>query len=112
MKCLFLSYSLTSPCVNRSLVRCLQNAEQSIVSQIKKNQYKEMSEKKLRALCGESGSGGAGGARGGKKAIASKSLLGDSPFPLSYHLLDLEGRKVLHKVAAPATNDFIWRVKA
>lgn len=92
----------------RSLVRCLQNAEQSIVSQIKKNQYKEMSEKKLRTLCGDTT---VTGAKTSKKTAPSKSLLGDSPFPLSYHLLDLEGRKVLYKVAAPATSDFIWRVK-
>jgi len=88
-------------------VRCLQVAEQSIVSQIKKGQYKEMSEKKLRALCEPT----AGTAKA-KKSGSSKSLLGESPFPLSYHLLDLEGRRVLYKVAAPATMDFIWRVQS
>lgn len=90
-----------------SLVRCLQVAEQSIVSQIKKNQYKEMSEKKLKALCDATA-----GTSKAKKSGPSKALLGDSPFPLSYHLLDLEGRKVLYKVAAPATMDFIWRIQS
>lgn len=94
--------------IHRSLVRCLQNAEQNIVSQIRKGQYKELSEKKLRSLCGAEE---AGAKKSTKKTTSHKSLLGDSPFPLSYHLLDLEGRRVLHKVAAPATHDFIWRIK-
>lgn len=80
----------------------MQIVEQSILSHIKKGQYKEISEKKLALLCNPANTG---------KKSPGKSLLGDSPFPLSYHLLDLEGRRVLYKVAAPATNDFIWRIK-
>jgi hypothetical protein len=104
------------------------DAEKEIVAQIKKTRYKEISEKKLQTMCAAppaalsttapstastaaAGSSGSTGVPAGKRG-EGKGLLKASAFPLSYHLLDLEGRGVLYKVAAPATNDFILRLKS
>jgi hypothetical protein len=111
---------------------CLLDAEKEIVAQIKKTRYKEISEKKLLTMCAVnpastaaaapvaptsaaavagSGTSASGAAAVGKRG-AGRGLLKASAFPLSYHLLDLEGRGVIYKVAAPATNDFILRLKS
>jgi hypothetical protein len=104
-------FDLTCLCctVIRPTLSCLTTAEQEIVSEIKKTRYKEISERKLQNMCAvrPSSSGGSTGTRGNRSA-----LLRDSPFPLSYHLLDLEGRGVIYKVAAPATNDCIVRLRS
>jgi hypothetical protein len=80
---------------------------------IKKNRYKEFSEKKLHSLCPSSGTGaGTGtGSSATPQAAANRRILKDSPFSLKYHLLDLEGRQVIRRIAAPATQDFILRIK-
>jgi hypothetical protein len=112
-------FGLTFLCctVTRPTLTCLTTVEQEIVSEIKKTRYKEISERKLQNMCAvrPSSSGGSNapqassskGTRGNRSA-----LLRDSPFPLSYHLLDLEGRGVIYKVAAPATNDYIVRLRS
>jgi hypothetical protein len=112
-------FGLTFLCctVARPTLTCLTRVEQEIVSEIKKTRYKEISERKLQNMCAvrPSSSGGSTapqtsntkGTRGNRSA-----LLRDSPFSLSYHLLDLEGRGVIYKVAAPATNDYIVRLRS
>jgi hypothetical protein len=99
------------------------DAEREIVAQIKKTRYKEISERKLQSMCASiptppqatpdppTGAATSAGAPVAKRG-AGKGLLKASAFPLSYHLLDLEGRGVIYKVAAPATNDFILRLKS
>lgn len=102
----------------RPLVLCMQSAEQEIVAVIYKTRYREISEKKLQRMCASStASVPAPGASQGAPATSNsgsvkKGLLSGSPFPLSYHLLDLVGRNVVYKVAAPATSDFILRLTA
>jgi hypothetical protein len=108
---------------HRPLIVTLLTAEQQIVAEIKKTRYKEISQRKLQNMCGNAPATASAAAEAGaqqqqdgkaktpKAPRGRKGLLGASPFPLSYHLLDLEGRGVIYKVAAPATNDFILRLK-
>lgn len=86
----------------------MQAAEQEIVAQIRKTRYRELSEKKLQRMCANHTAEATQGPQG--KASARKGLLNSSPFPLTYHLLDLVGRNVIYKVAAPATSDSILRL--
>jgi hypothetical protein len=85
----------------------MQTAEQEIVAQIRKTRYRELSERKLQRMCVNT-TDATQAAQG--QGSAKKGLLSSSPFPLSFHLLDLVGRNVIYKVAAPATSDFILRL--
>ncbi|KAJ1424030.1 hypothetical protein B484DRAFT_101978 [Ochromonadaceae sp. CCMP2298] len=106
-------YWLAHPAL-RSLVLCMQAAEKEILACMRKTRYREMSEKKLAGLVALKDMGadrGGRGGRGGGGRGSGKGILQKSPFPLSYHLKDLEGRNVLYKVAAPATSDYVLRIR-
>eukprot|EP01038_Epipyxis_sp_PR26KG_P014171 gene14171-19013_t len=72
-----------------TLLSHINSAQKEIVSWICATRYKELSEKKLIS----------------RKFVTSNSIL-----PISYHLSDLIGRKVLYKVASPAKNDYFVRL--
>lgn len=97
----------------RSLIQCLESAQVEILGVVRQNRYKEISEKKLQVRVSPLNQHRTTGLGGGKRLRGGRNhwILSSSPFPLGYHLMDLLGRGVLYRVPAPATDDYILRIK-
>ena len=97
----------------RSLIQCLESSQVEILGVMRQNRYKEISEKKLQVRVSPLNQHRTAGLGGGKRLREGRNhwVLSSSPFPLSYHLMDLLGRGVLYRVPAPATDDYILRIK-
>lgn len=94
------------------VVQKLQLAEERIVSTIKKNRYKEISEERLKRMCvddDKSDNTEVIRTVGQRKSQLKQIIALAFPFP--YHLLDLEGRQIIFKVATHAKSDFIVRLR-
>jgi len=97
----------------RSLIQCLESAQVEILGVMRQHRYREISEKKLQVRVSPLNKHRTTGIGGGKRLRGGRNhwVLNSSPFPLGYHIKDLLGRGVLYRVPAPASDDYILRIK-